>query len=110
MVVVESTSGSTGIGLAQAAVVRGLSCAIVIPGTASVERRQVLAALGATVVLSPAREGIPGVIAAAEQLLARLGERAWIPRQTTTGRIRTPTTARPGRRSGRTPAAVSTCW
>jgi cysteine synthase A len=82
MVVVEPTSGNTGIGLAQAAVVRGLSCAIVMPETASVERRQVLAALGATVVLSPARDGIPGAIASAEQLLARLGDRAWMPRQT----------------------------
>jgi cysteine synthase A len=82
MVVVEPTSGNTGIGLAQAAVVRGLSCAIVMPETASVERRHVLAALGATVVLSPASEGIPGAIAAAEKLLARLGERAWMPRQT----------------------------
>ena len=82
MVVVEPTSGNTGIGLAQAAVVRGLACVIVMPGTASLERRQVLAALGATVVLSPADEGIPGAIAAAEQVVARLGDRAWMPRQT----------------------------
>lgn len=82
MVVVEPTSGNTGIGLAQVAVARGLSCAIVMPATASVERRQVLAALGAAVVLTPAEDGIPGAIAAAEALAARLGKRAWMPRQT----------------------------
>jgi cysteine synthase A len=82
MVVVEPTSGNTGIGLAQAAVVRGLACVIVMPQTASVERRQVLAALGATVVLSPADQGIPGAIAAADDVAHRLGDRAWMPRQT----------------------------
>jgi cysteine synthase A len=82
MVVVEPTSGNTGIGLAQAAVVRGLGCVIVMPETASVERRQVLAALGATVVLSPAEQGIPGAIAAAGDVAARLGDQAWMPRQT----------------------------
>ena len=82
MVVVEPTSGNTGIGLAQAAVVRGLDCVIVMPETASVERRQVLAALGARVVLSPAQHGIPGAIAAADEVATRLGERAWMPRQT----------------------------
>ena len=82
MVVVEPTSGNTGIGLAQAAVARALACVIIMPETASVERRQVLAALGATVVLSPAEQGIPGAIAAADEVAARLGDRAWMPRQT----------------------------
>ena len=82
MVVVEPTSGNTGIGLAQAAVSRGLACVIVMPETASVERRRVLAALGAIVVLSPAEQGIPGAIAAADDVAARLGDRAWMPRQT----------------------------
>ena len=82
MVVVEPSSGNTGIGLAQAAVVRGLACVIVMPETASVERRQVLAALGATVVLTPVEQGIPGAIAAADDVAARLGDRAWTPQQT----------------------------
>jgi cysteine synthase A len=82
MVIVEPTSGNTGIGLAQAAVVRGLGCVVVMPETASAERRQVLDALGARVVLTPAAEGIPGSIAAAERVCAQLGDRAWMPRQT----------------------------
>ncbi|WP_219418764.1 pyridoxal-phosphate dependent enzyme [Pseudonocardia nigra] len=51
MVIVEPTSGNTGIGLAQAAVVHGLSCVIVMPDSATVERQRVLSALGAVVVL-----------------------------------------------------------
>jgi cysteine synthase A len=82
MVIVEPTSGNTGIGLAQAAVVRDLSCVIVMPETASVERQQVLLALGATVVLSPAAEGIPGAIRTADEIADRLGARAWMARQT----------------------------
>jgi cysteine synthase A len=82
MVIVEPTSGNTGIGLAQAAVVRGLACVVVMPETASVERRQVLGALGGRVVLTPAADGIPGSIATAERICAQLGDRAWMPRQT----------------------------
>jgi cysteine synthase A len=82
MVIVEPTSGNTGIGLAQAAVVRGLDCVVVMPETASAERRQALGALGGRVVLTPAADGIPGSIAAAERICEQLGDRAWMPRQT----------------------------
>jgi cysteine synthase A len=82
MVIVEPTSGNTGIGLAQAAVVRGLSCVIVMPDSATVERQRVLSALAAVVVLTPAEAGIPGAIERAGQIAEHLGERAWSPRQT----------------------------
>ena len=81
MVLVEPTSGNTGIGLAYAAAAHGLHCVFTMPETMTVERRHLLRALGATVVLTEGPRGMKGAIERAESIAARLGGRAWMPRQ-----------------------------
>jgi cysteine synthase A len=82
MVVVEPTSGNTGIGVAYAAVARGYRCIFTMPETMTVERRHMLRALGCKVVLTEGPKGMKGAIARAEEILQRIGEdRAWMPRQ-----------------------------
>lgn len=81
MVVVEPTSGNTGIGVAYAAVARGYRCIFTMPETMTVERRNMLRALGCRVVLTEGPKGVKGAIARAEEIGARLGDRAWMPRQ-----------------------------
>ena len=66
--IVEPTSGNTGIGLAMTAAALGYRCIIVMPDTASLERRQLLSAYGAQVVLTPGSEGMQGCIARAEAI------------------------------------------
>lgn len=67
-VIIEPTSGNTGIGLCALASMRGYSCKIVMPDTMSVERRRMMTAYGAEVILSPGAQGMAGAIAMAEQL------------------------------------------
>lgn len=78
--IVEPTSGNTGIGLAMVAAVRGYHCMLTMPSSMSIERRKVLQALGAELVLTDGHKGMPGAIAAAQELCGRLPG-AFMPQQ-----------------------------
>ena len=81
MILVEPTSGNTGIGLAYAAAARGFRCIFTMPDTMTIERRNMLRALGCKVVLTEGAKGIKEAIARAQDIAAKLGDRAWIPSQ-----------------------------
>jgi cysteine synthase A len=70
--IVEATSGNTGIALAMVAAARGYRCILTMPESMSVERRKVLALLGAEVILTPAADGMRGATARAAELLAEI--------------------------------------
>ena len=79
-VVVEATSGNTGISLAMISAVRGYRCMLVMPADMSLERRHILRAYGADIVLTPAEHGMTGAVVRAEQI-ARETKGAFMPRQ-----------------------------
>lgn len=81
MTIVEPTSGNTGIALAFVAAARGYGCILVLPDTMSLERRMLMKALGAEVVLTDGSKGVAAAIAKAEEILASDPLKYWGPHQ-----------------------------
>lgn len=80
-IIIEPTSGNTGIALAFVCAAKGYKCMLVMPETMSMERRSLLRALGAKLVLTPGAEGMPGAIRKAEEIIATDPERYFMPQQ-----------------------------
>jgi len=79
--IIEPTSGNTGIALAYVCAARGYKLTLTMPETFSIERRRVLAALGASLILTPGAEGMKGAVARAEEIAASDTKRWFLPQQ-----------------------------
>jgi cysteine synthase A len=79
-VIIEPTSGNTGVGLAMVAAVKGYELILVMPESMSIERRRLMIAYGAKLELTPREKGMKGAIAKADEMLAA-NPRAWVPMQ-----------------------------
>lgn len=79
-VIIEPTSGNTGIGLAMVAAVKGYRLILVMPESMSVERRKIMSSFGAEFVLTPREKGMKGAIEKARELIAEMKD-SWMPMQ-----------------------------
>lgn len=79
-IILEPTSGNTGIALAMVCAARGYRCVLTMPETMSLERRMLLRAYGAELILTPGADGMSGAIAKAEEL-AKTDQRYFVPQQ-----------------------------
>lgn len=79
-IIVEPTSGNTGVGLAMVCAVKGYKLVLVMPESMSVERRKLMSAYGASFVLTPREKGTPGAVEKAKEIVANIPN-AWMPQQ-----------------------------
>ena len=99
-IILEATSGNTGIALALVAAARGYRFTLVMPETMSIERRKLVKAFGAELVLTPGNEGMKGAVAKAEQCCKKTRSTSTSPSSSGTRRIPRSTGRPPQRRSG----------